>query len=401
MRVAEIKLHWRRIKAQKAIAKKAGVERRKFLQWAMPELLRIDPQKYRRLADEYGIRVKSAQIKNTEPKELEAEVICPEPILVWQKPSPRFTYTVIGELPQGPTILQLAALTRAREAKAEKQRETKYDRLLGLLEKKLTTQEPLSKNEVQCIRLVNFQSEEDRQRMTSLAKLPENMCGEAAYLLGKNSTAKRYLDGRFKGMIDVELYLWVYENKDHAFSKGLLNTPLKEPAYTDERSMRVAKERIDARAEVFKIFPSWESSGPEKAKDFDVYKHPNEMCLRSELVLFAKDKSNFTNEVSYYLGQNTSLLTPQNARKLVEWATQNPNHYFAWGLALNPKILNYRDINKIANWIEKDENKNTLFAKNLLEQINLVLKKLAGEEQMQIYSFTEALERIRSLQQTA
>lgn len=242
------------------------------------------------------------------------------------------------------------------------------------------------------------------QNFLTLQKKEENRYSEAAYLVGKNPTAKRYLTGRFKGMLDNGLYYWVYENKDHALSRGLLNTTLVEPKYSDPRAEITAKNRIEARTKVFILFASWEAWGANKAKEFNVSEHSNEVAIRSELIQFAEDEINILSNVSFNLGQNQTIVTYQNVRKLVEWAMRNPNHAFAAGLALNSKILMYKDLHKLASWADIKENSDTLLAKNLLKQIDVLMREAFKNKGRRshhysgTYSVTEAISFLIDLQ---
>lgn len=327
---------------------KLHAERERFLKWAMPELKRVNPEKYDKKTED-----KKEKFEITIPKDQGEKLV----------------------IDLGPTSKQILALTRAREVKVTRQRETKNQRILNLLEKKLTTQELLTRNDISLIRLARFETEEIRIKFLELAQKEENKNSEAAYLVGKNPTVKRSLIGRFKGMLDNGLYIWVYENKDHALARGLLNTTLQEPKYTDPRSEITAKQRISARTEIMIMFASWEAFGKTKAKEFNIYSHTNETALRGELITYSEEEFNQTNEVLFYLGQNKTIITPQNVRKLIERAMKNPNHFFSKGLGLNPRIFLYKDINKLAKWADESENKDTLLGKSLREQIDNIMQQ--------------------------
>ena len=360
---------------------KTSQERKKFLQWAMPELKRIAPEQYRRKAE---LKTDTVQVQaQLQPTEITIPSDEPE----------KFVFNL------GPTPKLLAHLVKARNIKTTRQRETKNQKILSLLERKLATQENLTRNDVTLIRLAKFATEEIRLKFLELAKKEENRYSEAAYLIGKNSTTKRYLDGRFKGVLDNGLFIWVYENKDLALARGVLNTTLQEPKYTDPRSETTAKNRLEARTEVYILFSSWEALGPEKAKTFNVNEHTNDVAMRSELILFGQDELNAKNKASLYLGQNKTIATYQNVRKLIEWAMKNPNHVFAAGLGLNLKLLLYKDLQKLASWADLKENSKTLLAKNLHKQINDILRK-SGHQYTETYSMTEAIMFLKSLQKT-
>lgn len=392
MRIEEIKARWKEIKAQKSSGSRVNPEREKFLRWALPELQKVAPEKYRKAevkdkrekpkpkTDRAKVQVQLQPIENTE-------------IIVPGDEPEKFVFNL------GATPKLLAHLVKAREIKTTRQRETKNRRILSLLERKLTTQENLTRNDVTLIRLAKFETEEIRLKFLGLAKKEENRYSEAAYLVGKNPTAKRYLDGRFKGMLDNGLFIWVFENKDRALARGVLNTTLQEPKYTDPCSETTAKNRLEARTEVYILFSSWEVWGPEKAKAFNVNEHTNDVAMRSELILFGQDELNVENQASFYLGQNETIVTYQNVRKLIEWAMKNPNHAFAAGLGLNPKLLLYKDLQKLASWADLKENSETLLTKNLQKQINDILRK-SGHKYTETYSMTEAITFLKSLQKT-
>lgn len=153
------------------------------------------------------------------------------------------------------------------------------------------------------------------------------------------------------------------------------HSPIKPITSPPKQTERITLEPISTQPEP----PSSSKETPHRGR-----KHLLERASGDELLshTFTNDPSFYDslhramspeyhdNEKIAFFAQRNDVISKRAAQDRINWAKENPNHYFSQGLGLNEKIIDDKilpreDRIELKDWANNDENKDTKFAKSL------------------------------------